>query len=257
VQVPVLFGITDNGISISLRGFEWLRREYVKKLRMPVFVCDGQNLLDVVHETRKAAAYVRRHKKPATIVYSDVPRRFGHAATDRQIAYMSADEIGAVAGQDPLAKACAQVAEAGLFTYPQLLAMYDDIHARTRRAFAAAVQEPKIATREELVQTNSAPLVAVPSVIRDHPAGPKGHVMRKHMTRVIDETLARHPQAVYLGEDVVHGGYYLVTDGLADKYPTRVRDFPPEETALLGAGIGVCCASHARARPRTASWYMY
>jgi 2-oxoisovalerate dehydrogenase E1 component len=46
--------------------------------------------------------------------------------------------------------------------------------------------------------------------------------------------------------DVEHGGYYLVTDSynpkdprkLRDKHPHRVRDFPPDETALLGVGIG-------------------
>jgi 2-oxoisovalerate dehydrogenase E1 component len=45
-------------------------------------------------------------------------------------------------------------------------------------------------------------------------------------------------QLVYIGEDVVHGGYYLVTDGLQQQFPLRVRDFPPDETTLLGAGIG-------------------
>ena len=37
---------------------------------------------------------------------------------------------------------------------------------------------------------------------------------------------------------MTHGGYYLVTEGLAKKYPYRVSDFPPDETTLLGAGIG-------------------
>lgn len=32
--------------------------------------------------------------------------------------------------------------------------------------------------------------------------------------------------------------YYLVTDGLRAKYPLRVRDFPPDETSLIGAAIG-------------------
>lgn len=58
------------------------------------------------------------------------------------------------------------------------------------------------------------------------------------MTRVIDETLTRHPQAVYIGEDVEHGGYYLVSDTLKKKFPERVRDFPPEETSLLGVAMG-------------------
>jgi len=36
-------------------------------------------------------------------------------------------------------------------------------------------------------------------------------VMRKHMTLALDEALATTPSLVYIGEDVVHGGYYLVT----------------------------------------------
>ena len=32
--------------------------------------------------------------------------------------------------------------------------------------------------------------------------------------------------------------YYLVTEGLAAKHAPRVRDFPPDETALLGVGVG-------------------
>jgi len=41
-----------------------------------------------------------------------------------------------------------------------------------------------------------------------------------------------------LGEDVRHGGYYLVTEGLAKKFPQRVLDFPPDETTLMGAALG-------------------
>ncbi|CAE8647022.1 unnamed protein product, partial [Polarella glacialis] len=63
-------------------------------------------------------------------------------------------------------------------------------------------------------------------------------IMRKHMNRVIRETLESVPEAVYMGEDVRHGGYYLVTEGLAADFPSRVQDFPPDETGLMGAGIG-------------------
>ena len=42
----------------------------------------------------------------------------------------------------------------------------------------------------------------------DHgPGGRKErNVMRKWMTRVFDEALSQHPELVYLGEDVEHGG---------------------------------------------------
>ena len=46
------------------------------------------------------------------------------------------------------------------------------------------------------------------------------------------------PLKVYIGEDVTHGGYYLVTDGLAKKHKRKVADFPPDETTLLGVAIG-------------------
>ena len=32
--------------------------------------------------------------------------------------------------------------------------------------------------------------------------------------------------------------YYLVTEGLAAKHKPRVRDFPPDETSLLGSALG-------------------
>lgn len=32
--------------------------------------------------------------------------------------------------------------------------------------------------------------------------------------------------------------YYLVTEGLAAKHSPRVRDFPPDETSLIGVGVG-------------------
>ncbi len=63
-------------------------------------------------------------------------------------------------------------------------------------------------------------------------------VMRKQMTRVLDEIMGEDNSVVYIGEDVQHGGYYLVTDGLYRKYPLRVRDFPPDETTLVAAAIG-------------------
>lgn len=47
------------------------------------------------------------------------------------------------------------------------------------------------------------------------------NTMRKHMTRAYDELLSAHTDMVYIGEDVQHGGYYLVTEGLAAKHPLR------------------------------------
>ena len=49
----------------------------------------------------------------------------------------------------------------------------------------------------------------------------KPDTMRKNMTQIYDELLRDNKAVVYIGEDVEHGGYYLVTEGLAKKYPLR------------------------------------
>ena len=66
----------------------------------------------------------------------------------------------------------------------------------------------------------------------------KPDVMRKHMNRVILESMENDESVVYLGEDVIHGGYYAVTEGVAKQFPDRIIDFPPDETSLLGAAMG-------------------
>jgi len=63
-------------------------------------------------------------------------------------------------------------------------------------------------------------------------------VMRRCMTRAVDELLSTRENAVYIGEDVEHGGYYRVTEGLRQKHGWRVADFPPDETSLLGVALG-------------------
>jgi len=243
-RCPVLFAISDNDICISLKGRGWLQKHWTKKLKIPCFIADGSNMFDTWETTTRALEHVRQNTSPAVLVYGNLPRRFGHAATDRQSAYLSQDEIRNAAACNPLAGACAQAVSAGATTYPQLVALAKDIQQRTRQAFDIASTEPKISDRADLISRAWAPLVPISTPQSDEGATPskkvtkKPLVMRRCMTMVIEEILETEPTSVYIGEDVEHGGYYLVTDGLKQKFPTRVRDFPPDETALVGIAIG-------------------
>ena len=44
--------------------------------------------------------------RPSILLFENVPRRFGHAATDRQASYMTEDEIRFSADRDPLRGQC-------------------------------------------------------------------------------------------------------------------------------------------------------
>lgn len=137
-KCPVVFGISDNGLSISLRGYNWvqgglLRKEGAAPHLMRVFSADGNDLLAVFRATREAAEYARANAAPAIVCYTGIVRRFGHAATDRQAAYLSAKEIEAAANHDPVSPALQLAVDAGLFSGAQALELVNEYWALTKQ----------------------------------------------------------------------------------------------------------------------------
>ena len=58
MQCPVLFGISDNRLCISLRNYGWLK-VFLQRFQFPVFEADANDLFAVHSKTQEAAAYVR------------------------------------------------------------------------------------------------------------------------------------------------------------------------------------------------------
>ena len=216
---------------------------------------NGTDMLDVYDKTIQATEYSRKKAAPSLLLYKDITRRFGHAATDRQHAYLSEGEVLNMAESDVISAAVVQAVEQqNIGTFSEWLDRFEEIGSAASNAFDAASIEPKITRREDMLSIVSQPMVPVPrlpeakvieNADRAQKTGTsnkkrdgKAEVMRKHMTRVIAETLEKHSDCLYIGEDVEHGGYYLVTDGLVKKFPNRIIDFPPDETTLLGAAMG-------------------
>lgn len=224
---------------------------------LPMWSANGTDMLDVYDKTFQATEYSRKKAAPSLLLYKDITRRFGHAATDRQHAYLSENEVISMAESDVISAAVVQAVEQqNVGTYSEFLDRFESIGSAASKAFDTASMEPKITRREDMLSIVSQPMVPIPrlpetkvvesadrtektsSSSKKKDAWRKAEVMRKHMNKVIAETLEKYPDCVYIGEDVEHGGYYLVTDGLAKKFPKRVIDFPPDETTLLGAAIG-------------------
>jgi 2-oxoisovalerate dehydrogenase E1 component len=200
--------------------------------------------MDVFSATSEATKYSRTHSAPAVCHYEGLIRRFGHAATDRQSAYLDRDQITSFANVDVLESAIVQVVEVyNVLTYAEVRDRFEEIQAITRTGFDTAVLEDKV-TRQGMMDRVSAAMIVVPLVANETPftpvnkSGDKREVMRKLMNRIIMETLDEHNDVVYLGEDCRHGGYYVITEGVADKYSGQIFDFPPDETSLLGTAMG-------------------
>lgn len=100
----------------------------------------------------EAAGYVRSSRAPATLLIRNVPRRFGHAATDRQFAYLTTAEIQAQLERDPVVDAVAAAIRAGVLPSAEhALDEYRAIGEMAAAAFAAARAEPREMSEAGLV----------------------------------------------------------------------------------------------------------
>lgn len=247
VKCPSVFIVSDNNICISLKGTGYTNR-FVSQLEgtMTVEKANGQDVIDLYEKSQKVFDYARKTSRPALLYIHSLPRRFGHAATDRQFAYYSAAEIQKQMDQDPLSDTISQLLRIGVYANEdEVKEIFHRQRTMIEQAFDQATQEPKITDRKTLQvsaplppsTTKDASVIAVTDVTQSR-VGSRGEVMRKNMTRVFDELMTEDKRIVYLGEDVQHGGYYVVTENLFQKFPLRVRDFPPDETTLVGAAMG-------------------
>ena len=76
------------------------------------------------------------------------------------------------------------------------------------------------------------------------PAPPAAVSVRTAINRALEEMLHSDESVVLLGEDICDpgGGVFGVTRGLSTRFPSRVRDTPISEQAIVGAAIGAALA---------------
>ena len=240
VKCPVVFGVSDNGLSISYKTGGYVDSLFGNDPLVPLFRVNGNDVMDVYDKTMSALVYARTMSAPVVILYKNIIRRFGHAATDRQQAYLDTDDIRKMADNIVLESSIQQIVEVlSATSYAEVRDRLFEIEDLTRTAFALVSQEEKV-TRSDMLNRVSAPAGTWhPTRHQVASSGPgKRDVMRKQMNRVIAEVMEEDETVIYLGEDVCHGGYYVVTEGIEEKFPGRIIDFPPDETSLLGAAMG-------------------
>jgi TPP-dependent pyruvate/acetoin dehydrogenase alpha subunit len=201
IQCPLIVGISNNGLSISYETKDYVNTLFQQDPLVSLFQADGRDMMSVYDQTKQAAKYARQRSAPAVILYQKIMRRFGHAASDRQHAYLDPGQIQAMADSNVMECAIAQAVEVNnAYTYAEVKDRLEEIRTGTRAAFDKASQEEKV-TRYDMLQQVEQPMVPVPrlppSMSEKLPTSekPKGklEVMRKHMTRVLEESLTDDP----------------------------------------------------------------
>ncbi|WP_436837734.1 thiamine pyrophosphate-dependent enzyme [Micromonospora chersina] len=261
LRIPVLFVCEDNGLGISVRSPKgWVAATLRARPGIRYFAADGTDVAEAYRVAGEAAAWVRRHRRPAVLHLSTV-RLMGHAGADAETAYRSPAEIAADVARDPLLATARRLVEAGYATGEELLARYDERGWQIRRLAEEVLDEPKLASPVDVV-AELAPRrpVRISRAVADagtRAAGPAAGARSEAFGGKLPElagplTLAQsinagladgmldHPGMAVFGEDVAaKGGVYGVTKGLRDRFgAARVFDTLLDETSILGLALG-------------------
>jgi 2-oxoisovalerate dehydrogenase E1 component len=255
LPLPLLLVCEDNGIGISVpTPSGWVAHVHDGRPGLEYFAADGSDLVDAAETSRRAADWVRRHRRPAFLHLRTV-RLMGHAGSDVENAYRRPEEIAADLRRDPLLGTARLLVDSEVLSPAEVLDRYEAVRARVlslaeevtdlpQLRSAAEVMAPLApATPDEVARLAAA---AAPPERRAQVFGAQlpeqepALSLAQSLNRALLDVLALHPGAMVFGEDVAgKGGVYGVTRGLVRKAGSaRVFDTLLDEQTVLGLGLG-------------------
>ena len=256
LPIPILFVCEDNGIGISTRSPEgWVHRSLSTRPGIDYRAVDGDDPVRLLQVAREVADDVRAERRPAVLHLRTV-RFLGHAGSDAELAYRSAQEVRADYARDPLLATAAALVAAGAATSGELLESYEEVRTEVMACAAElAVGPPRLASAREVtapVDTRSPERVRQAAVaVASSPTRAAAFggrlpedsaplTLAQSINAALRDVLAGWPQALVFGQDVGRkGGVYGVTRGLQKQYGRgRVFDTLLDEQTILGTALG-------------------
>ncbi|WP_370013351.1 transketolase C-terminal domain-containing protein [Micromonospora sp. B006] len=240
LRIPVLFVCEDSGGSAD----GWVATTLRSRPGIRYFAADGTDVAESYRVAAEAAAWVRRHRRPA-VLHLGAVRLMGEGDAVR----------------DPLLATARLLVTSGYAGGEELLSRYDERGWQLRRIAEEVLDEPKLASAVDVVR-ELAPRrpVRVSRAVADaaaRAAGPGAGAraeafggkppeltgpltLAQSINAALADGMLDHPQMAVFGRDVAAGGgAHGVTEGLRDRFgAARVFDTPRDETSILGLGLG-------------------
>ncbi|MEV6518627.1 transketolase C-terminal domain-containing protein [Micromonospora chalcea] len=240
LRIPVLFVCED-----SCRSADgWVATTLRSRPGIRYFAADGTDVAESYRVAAEAAAWVRRHRRPA-VLHLGAVRLMGQGD----------------AARDPLLATARLLVTSGYARGEELLSRYDERGWQLRRIAEEVLDEPKLTSAVDVVR-EMAPRrpVRVSRAVADaaaRAAGPGAGAraeafggkppeltgpltLAQSINAALADGMLDHPQMAVFGRDVAAGGgAHGVTEGLRDRFgAARVFDTPRDETSILGLGLG-------------------
>jgi 2-oxoisovalerate dehydrogenase E1 component len=261
-RLPVIFAVQDNGFAISVPVEVQTAGGSISRLvtgfpHLHIIEMDGTDALASYAAFTEAADYARQGLGPA-LVHGHVTRPYSHSLSDDERLYKSAEERGAEAALDPLARLAAYMVSEGVFGEKGS----GEERGELERELDAQVQEATDRALAALLPASGSAHAHVYSPEID-PTGaafasqPRFHGQVRTMLELINNCLVdemeRDERVIVFGEDVADcsrednlekvkgkGGVFKATQGLQRRFGSR-RCFnaPLAEAAIVGRAIGM------------------
>lgn len=253
VPMPIVFVCEDNGIGISTSTPKgWIKANFQHRAGLEYIECDGLNIVDTYQKMSQAANIARNLHKPV-FLHMNTVRLLGHAGSDSEFAYRSAEQIEQAEWQDPLLHSAGILLEHDVLSAEQIVDIYLSVEERVERVSKLAAAKPKLQTADQIMESvvpaakPETSLIPANQVDREALFKHEKHNIKKkqHLAKLLNWTMldlmAEHDNIVMFGEDVgKKGGVYNVTAKLCDKFgPHRVINTLLDEQSILGAAIGL------------------
>lgn len=249
IPAPLLFVCEDNGTGISVPTPPgWIRNSVGGRAGLTYFHADGLDVVDAYEVAKQAVDHCRDRRCPV-FLHLDVARLMGHAGSDVEQVYRSAEEISAGLRRDPLLRTGRRVLGLGLASPDEVRALYEGIRSRVQATAAEVASRPRLTSVAQIMESQAPYDQDAVAAEARRPAGATRESGRKapgalHLAgcinRGLHEALDKYPEALLFGEDVARkGGVYNVTQGLWKTYgPGRVFNTILDEQAIFGLALG-------------------
>jgi 2-oxoisovalerate dehydrogenase E1 component len=254
---PILFVCEDNGIGISVSTpSRWIAETYGSLPGLRYVRAAGE--VDEVWDAVGGALAACREMRAPVFLHLETVRLWGHAGSDVEAVYRSADEITATEARDPLLRTARRLVATGAATPDRLRTIVAETRARARELAPKAAATPKLESadavtvplapfdadlvraeaRRDVDGTDRAALFG--DDLPERATAATKRTLAAHINAALKDEMLRRPEMLVFGEDVARkGGVYYVTAGLLDAFgSSRVFDSPLDETTILGVAQG-------------------
>ncbi len=210
---------------------------------VPGVTVDGNDPVAVYGAVSEAVATARRRQGP-TMIEAETYRWHGHMEGET-VQYRSNDEIAEWKKRDPITRFERRLVDEGVFTESQVLDLAKEMQEKVEQAVenARSAADPQTDSFADDVFTPDDKVLFEPpgpdsDLSESSPTGSSTVTVSRAIYEALAEEMERDKRVFMLGEDVTTGGYFAVTDDLAERFPDRVLDTPISEYAIVGAAVG-------------------